>query len=86
MGHREDLLPTTLEGKIAKVVEEAGEVLQAIGKSQRHGFFAIDPMTKIHYDNRADLIVEMTQLREATIALEAALNNLPIDFIEGKRS
>jgi hypothetical protein len=62
---RVDLLPTTLEGKISRVVEECGEVLQAIGKIQRFGYRPIDPKTGIQYDNWAELTNELGQLRHA---------------------
>jgi hypothetical protein len=62
---RADLMPTTREGKLARVLEECGEVVQAYGKLLRFGETATDYKTQKHYDNRADLIEEMRQLQQA---------------------
>lgn len=62
---REDLLPTTLHGKVSKVIEESGEVLQTIGKYQRHGGRAVDPVTSIVYDNLADMKLELLDLQQS---------------------
>jgi NTP pyrophosphatase (non-canonical NTP hydrolase) len=62
---RPDLLPVTFEGKVGKVIEEAGEVLQAIGKAQRHGWQAEDPVTGIKYDNLSDLKNELLDLQHS---------------------
>lgn len=66
---REDLLPTTLEGKIGYTVEECGEVLKAIGKYQRFGPTAIDHKTGIFYNNVVDLLTEMDDLERAITLL-----------------
>jgi hypothetical protein len=62
---REDLLPTTWEGKLARVIEETGEVLKAIGKLQRFGEYATDPVTKIQYQNKQDMFCEIFDLQSA---------------------
>ena len=62
---RPDLLPTTFEAKLGKVVEEIGEFLQAYGKYQVFGARPIDPKTGKQYDNVADMIAEMKDLAHA---------------------
>jgi len=60
---RPELLPTTFFGSLFKLTEECGEVLQVIGKIQRHGIVAIDPSTPtIIYDNGKDLMDELNDL------------------------
>jgi NTP pyrophosphatase (non-canonical NTP hydrolase) len=71
---REDLLPTTLEGMLSRLVEETGEVLQVIGKIQRFGLYATDPKTGIKYDNATDLRRELADLRHALWMVE---HNIP---------
>jgi NTP pyrophosphatase (non-canonical NTP hydrolase) len=66
---REDLLPTTLDGKIAKVVEECGEVLHVIGKYGRHGWKPTDPKTGIQYNNLHDLGNELQDLNSSICVL-----------------
>ena len=65
--------PKTRDGRIAKVVEECGEVLQTIGKIGRHGLRAWDPHTGKGYDNQDDLLREMQDLRDAMHELEQDL-------------
>lgn len=62
---RQDLLPQTTDLKLAHVEEEIGEVIQAMGKLRRFGEHAQDHITKIKYDNLADLHEEMRQLKVA---------------------
>lgn len=63
---RPELRPKHFDGKISKVVEECGEVLQNIGKYQRHGAFATDPGNpEIHYDNINPLREELLDLKDA---------------------
>lgn len=62
---RTDLLPTTREGKLARVLEECGEVIQAYGKLLRFGETAVDPKTQITYDNTVDLTEELRHLQYA---------------------
>lgn len=69
---REDLLPTTFDGKLYRVVEEAGEVLQAYGKMKRFGKIATDRKTGKRYDNLQDLRTELRQLHHA---IEEFLNH-----------
>jgi len=71
---RQDLIPKTRSKRIARVLEEAGEVIKAIGKLQRFGKIARDPKTKIKYDNVADLRAEMKDLRHAIDELERDYN------------
>lgn len=62
---RVDLLPTTPEGKISRVIEECGEVLQEIGKLQRYGPYPTDHRTGVEYDHWAAMTVELAQLNHA---------------------
>lgn len=71
---RIDLLPTTLDGKISKTLEESGEVIHCIGKYQRHGEFATDPKTGLKYDNLSDLDGELHDLKDSIHILLEALN------------
>ena len=62
---REDLLPVHFDGKVSKVLEEAGEVIQCIGKYQRHGALATDPSTKKVYNNISDMKSELIDLQKS---------------------
>lgn len=62
---RPDLIPTTLHGKLGRLVEETAEMLLALGKYQRFGDFAVDETTGIKYNNEADLHTELHDLRHA---------------------
>lgn len=62
---REDLLPNNWDAKLARVIEETGEVIKAIGKLQRFGEYATDPVTKIQYQNKQDLFGEIFDLQHA---------------------
>lgn len=66
-------LPTTLDGKIARYLEEIGETLQVLGKIGRNGMVAQDPYTGIAYDNRAALRREIKDLQDAAERLDSAL-------------
>jgi len=70
---RSDLLPTSFDGRIARLIEEAAEVLKCIGKLQRFGKQAIDPTTNIKYDNEKDLKDELQDLKHAIQELEKFL-------------
>ncbi len=67
---REDLLPTSFEGRVARIIEESAEVLKCIGKLQRFGKQAQDPVTKIKYNNEDDLREELKHLKHAISSLE----------------
>lgn len=73
MSDRPDLLPVTFRDKISHVVEECGEVLQAIGKLDRFGERATDHKTGIQYDNVAALKNELRDLIEACERVEKLL-------------
>lgn len=62
---REDLLPSTFDTKLARIEEEAGEVIKAIGKYHRFGATATDPKTNITYDNIKDIYSELSDLKHA---------------------
>lgn len=70
---RNDLLPTSFEGRIARLIEETGEVLKCIGKLERFGKEAIDPKTNIRYDNVLDLKNELEDLKHSISELEKFL-------------
>ncbi len=40
----ERFLPTTHEAKLARVIEECGEVIQMYGKCMRHGYYSVNPL------------------------------------------
>ena len=73
---REDLLPANNDGKIGRLVEECGEVLQAVGKLVRFGARPIDQKTGVQYDNIADLRRELRDLRHAIDAVEKMTETL----------
>lgn len=62
---REDLIPTTAEGALVRVIEECAEVTKAYCKIQRFGDLAVDPVTGIAYDNVGDLLGELNDLEHA---------------------
>ena len=62
---RPELIQKTYKGAISLLIEECGEVLQAIGKLQRFGERAKDPLTGIEYDNIGDLEEELLDLTKA---------------------
>lgn len=70
---RPDLLPETIEGKKEKVYEEIGELLQAMGKAGRHGYFTLDPVTKKKYNNKNDILAEA---RDVIYAIDAYTDEL----------
>lgn len=70
---REDLLPTSFEGRLYRLIEESAEVLKCICKLQRFGKQAIDPKTDIKYDNVADLKEELKDLKHAIDEVEKFL-------------
>ena len=61
-------LPTDLEGKIDRLVEESGEVLQVIGKIGRFGLTSAHP--KGGPNNASLLLSEMADLRHAISVVE----------------
>lgn len=70
---REDLLPTSFDGRLARLIEEMAEVLKCIGKLQRFGRQATDPKTNIKYDNVKDLGDELVDLKHAIAEMEKFL-------------
>lgn len=69
--------PKTLDALLGCVVEEAGELLQAVGKSQRWGLLSVNPELPPHEreSNVVWLKREMTDLRQRLTALEHALED-----------
>lgn len=62
---REDVLPTTSEGRLTHLVEECSEVIKAVCKLQRFGGLAFDPVTGTTYDNITELCGEVRDLERA---------------------
>ena len=67
--------PQTLQGKLAHLSEEMGEVLLIKGKIERFGLTATDPHTQIAYDNRKDLIRELSDLARTADLVRCALED-----------
>lgn len=69
------LLPAAddLEGQISRIVEEAGEALQAIGKIDRFGIQSYHP--KGGQNNAAHLLSELADLRHAISVAEGNLTD-----------
>lgn len=65
--------PKTLEQKLGYLVEECGEVLAAVGKAQRWGLDSVNPLAAVPETNRAWILREMQDLKQAIGMLEAAL-------------
>jgi NTP pyrophosphatase (non-canonical NTP hydrolase) len=61
--------PDDLNGNFAHVMQECGELIQAITKFQMYGAQARDPHTGRHYDNEAHIIAEMKDLEGAMARL-----------------
>lgn len=55
--------------RLAFLAEECGELVQAIGKILRHGYFSINPVDPHGKSNRANLIKEMGDVRAAMILM-----------------
>lgn len=64
-------LPTDFEGRVAWLLEECGEVVQAIGKAGRFGLRSRDPRTGL--SNAEQLSDEITDLLRAIEQLEPEL-------------
>jgi regulator of replication initiation timing len=70
MSSRPDLYPTDSMGWLAKLEEECGELIKAIGKFRRFGAAPTDPKTGIHYDNVADIFKEGGDVCQALFQLQ----------------
>lgn len=70
---RPDLLPTTLNGMLSHVMQEAAEVIRVGSKVQMFGWTAIDPLTKIKYDNDKDLRGSLHELKLTIGRLESEM-------------
>lgn len=76
-------LPDTRNGKIAHAIEEIGEVqeqagrlLQALGKIARYGFRSTDPHTQVEYNNAQAALTALEYLCVELADLERALGRL----------
>lgn len=65
----------TLEQKLAHLVEECGEVLQAVGKTQRWGLYSVNPELPPDKQeiNKDWILRELADLRETIDRVELAL-------------
>lgn len=72
---RPDLLPTTLTGMLSHTAQECAEVIQQITKIQMFGWNAVDPQTKIIYDNGKLLWGEINDLEIAVSRLKKEMKN-----------
>ncbi len=68
-----ELMPTTIEGKVTKVIEEMSECIQALCKLQRFGPGPHE-YAGITYDNLADFNREYNELQEAVAMMRKALS------------
>lgn len=81
-------LPKTLKGKLARLAEEAGEVVTAYGKIQRFGLDTrynpvLKRVTNRDYaveSNREAMMRELRDLESALNEARAALHKAPIDL------
>ena len=72
---KEEYKPKTLEQMLGYLIEEAGEVLTAIGKSRRCGLFSSNPeLPPDEQEKNGDWILrELKDLRRAIDLVEPAL-------------
>jgi NTP pyrophosphatase (non-canonical NTP hydrolase) len=72
---KEQYRPTTVEAKLGWVTEECGEVLAAIGKTNRWGLNSVNPeLPRAQQEtNRAWILRELGDLKEAIRTLEEEL-------------
>jgi NTP pyrophosphatase (non-canonical NTP hydrolase) len=68
--------PKTLEQALAHVVEECGEVTQALGKTFRFGLNSVNPKlpANLQETNRDMVLREINDLKNAITKLEGYLN------------
>ena len=81
---RPELLPTTFKGSLYKLTEECGEVLQVIGKLQRHGIVAKDPKYNKIYDNGLDLMNELHDLKHSITETERLYQTVDRTIVNGQ--
>lgn len=65
-------LPDTLDGRMDHVIEEASEVIKVMMKIRRFGWEETE-CDGVKYDNKADLMSELRDLRTAISRLETML-------------
>lgn len=74
-----EFLPHDLAGKLGKLTEECGEVLAAVGKTQRFGLDSVNPL--IPEDQRVTnkdwLLAELSDLEHAIEAVRGELQPVP---------
>ena len=61
-----------------QLIEECSELIKALCKYKRFGAVAVDPNTKLVYDNRQDVLNEIEDVKQATM-------NLMIDWAKGEK-
>lgn len=73
--------PKTLEQKLGYLVEECGEVLQAVGKSQRWGLDSVNPELPVpvgeRETNRDWLLRELHDLQRAILFVHETISTAP---------
>lgn len=67
--HFNKLTPAEAE-RLAWLMEECGEVIQAAGKILRHGYDSTDPTNPDHAGNRADLERELCDILQVIIHMQ----------------
>jgi NTP pyrophosphatase (non-canonical NTP hydrolase) len=73
-------LPRTLETKLSYLVEECGEVLAAVGKTQRWTLFSVNPEPGASKETNADWILrELDDLELAISLARSAINEAKND-------
>lgn len=82
--HFNRLSPAESEA-LANLVEEVGEVLQAIGKIQRHGLFSRNPFKPEDPDNREQLAIECGDVL-AAIEVLTHVGILDADELEQRKA
>lgn len=60
--------------RLALLAEECGEVIHAIGKILRHGYWSVNPDEDDGPDNRSELATELGHVRAAQVLMEKQLD------------
>ena len=63
----ERLLPTTREGKLDRLIEECAEVIKAVTKGRRFGWWPPHSFDGVEYDNITHLEEELKDPEHASV-------------------